>query len=331
MFHHRLWPHSYFYSTSPRVLYSHRSCQAPQWGAALAIGECLYRVVARALLFEHRDALRSFFSPDQFAVATPAGCEALALGARCLSEAYPTHTFLQLDVANAFNTISHSAVFEGVRDTPLVTILPFVRSFYSFAAPLHCVCRATRHVVSLLSSTGTRQGDPLSAALFAFGLRTALSKVQARTPAALICTSADDTMIHGPPDIFPAAFQAYVEEVAAVGLSASINKCRVWLPSRRGTSGGASSRRGTRSRLYASPWRSYRKLCGGGGGLGGGPRSLVPRPGGASDAWRCTGCSQPPPPVCYGAPPLLAADRDAHSRSSGHLPPLRSTSLRRRG
>lgn len=196
----------------------------------IAIVECLYRIIARALLYEHRDALRSFFARDQFAIATPAGCEALALGARCLSEAYPTHAFLQLDVTNVFNTISRSTVLESIRDSHLVTVFPFVRSFYYFATPLHYVCRATRHVVSLLSTIGTRQGDPLSGVLFVFGLHTALSRVQARTPAALICTYEDDIMVHGPPKVLPAAFYAYAEETAAVGLLAFINMCRVWLP-----------------------------------------------------------------------------------------------------
>lgn len=167
----------------------------------IAIGECLYRVVARALLFEHREALRCFFSPDQFAVAIPAGCEALVLGARCLADIHPTHGFLQLDVANAINTIFRSSILESLRDSPLDALFPFVRSFYSFAAPLYYVCRASRRVITLHSSTGTRQGDPLSGAFFAFGLRRALAWVQARIPAALICTYADDTMVHGPPEV----------------------------------------------------------------------------------------------------------------------------------
>lgn len=66
----------------------------PQGGVRpIAIGECMYRVVARVLLFEHRKVLASLFASNQFAAATPAGCEALALGGRCLSEAYFTYGF----------------------------------------------------------------------------------------------------------------------------------------------------------------------------------------------------------------------------------------------
>lgn len=69
-----------------------------------------------------------FFAPDQFAVAIPAGFEALPLGAKCLSEAYPTHGFLQLNVANAFNTVSCSSIF---------VILPWSRSFPLSALSTH--------------------------------------------------------------------------------------------------------------------------------------------------------------------------------------------------
>lgn len=66
-----------------------------QYGVQLiATGECIYRMVSRALWFEHRDALRFFFAADQFAIVILPGCEALALGAKCFAEVYPVHAFL---------------------------------------------------------------------------------------------------------------------------------------------------------------------------------------------------------------------------------------------
>lgn len=131
-----------------------------------------------------------------------------------------------------FNTISRYSVFEGIRDSPLASILFFVSSFYLFPAPLHYVCRSSCKIVTLLSSTGTRQGDPQGGSIFALRLHTALSRVHMRIPPALIATCADDTLVHGPPELLPTAFQAYVEEAAAAALALSTAKCRVWAPLR---------------------------------------------------------------------------------------------------
>lgn len=192
----------------------------------IAIGECLYRVVARALLFKYRDQLRTFFTPDQFAVAD---CEALSLGSDCLA-IFLTHGFFQLDVANALYTISRSSIFECLRTSPLSAFLPFVRSFCSFVGPLYYVPWSPRRVITLLSSTETRQGDPVSGALFAFGLHSALARFQSRVPAALIYSFAEDTTVHAPVELLPATFQAYIQEAAAVGLAVSITKCRLLAP-----------------------------------------------------------------------------------------------------
>lgn len=116
-------------------------------------------------------------------------------------------------------------MLESLRNCPLAALLASVRSFGSFAATLFYVSRASRQVVTLKFFTCTKQGDPLSGALFAFGLRCALARVQTCVPAALVCIFVNDTIVYAPPEIILAMFQAYVQEAAAVGLSVSTSKC----------------------------------------------------------------------------------------------------------
>ena len=198
----------------------------------IAMGECLYRVVARAISIEYRELLSAFFLPDQYAVATRAGCETVAWGAKVFTEVHDNSAILQLDVSNAFNTISRTAICEGLRDSPLSCILPFFRSFYSFSASLFYLPPGQPTFLTLTSSTGTRQGDPLGGALFAFGHKVALDRAKARAPSnVLFPTFADDTYIIATPEHLPLAYAAFCEELTHVGLHVSPAKCRLWAPS----------------------------------------------------------------------------------------------------
>ena len=195
----------------------------------IAMGECLYRVVARALSIELRSELQAFFEPDQFAVATPGGCEALVWGVRAFTDAHPQTAVLQVDISNAFNSINRAAIFEGLKSSPMSGLIPFVRSFYGFASPLY-FGHEDGSVTSLLSRTGTRQGDPLGGALFAFGHKVALDRAKVVADGGLFPTFADDTYILGCPNALSPAFTAYQVAMAGVGLSVAVNKCRLWAP-----------------------------------------------------------------------------------------------------
>ena len=92
------------------------------------MGECLYRVVARAISIEYRDLLSAFFLPDQYAVVTRAGCETVAWGAKVFTEVHDNSAILQLDVSNAFNTISRTAICEGLRDSPPPSLASYLSS-----------------------------------------------------------------------------------------------------------------------------------------------------------------------------------------------------------
>ncbi|KAL2630234.1 hypothetical protein R1flu_014920 [Riccia fluitans] len=136
----------------------------------IAVGEELYRLIARSLGFQFRETLVDHFSPLQFGMATCGGCKTIIHGLRATLDLHPDWVFLQVDIRSAFNTVSREALFHelSVAIGSLDQLFPFVSSFYACHSPLyfsHCSCEDE---VSLLSSeSGTRQGDPLGGSLFA--------------------------------------------------------------------------------------------------------------------------------------------------------------------
>jgi hypothetical protein len=89
----------------------------------LAVGEVLHRLVARAVGLQYRERFSEFFSPLQYGVANPGGCEA------CL-DLEPETLVLQVDLANAFNEFDRVAMFDELR-SHFKELLPFFRCFYA--------------------------------------------------------------------------------------------------------------------------------------------------------------------------------------------------------
>ncbi|KAL2612792.1 hypothetical protein R1flu_024484 [Riccia fluitans] len=103
----------------------------------IAVGEVLYRLVARTLGFQFREALADHFSPLQFGVATRGGCETIIHGLRATLDLHPDWVVLQVDIQNAFNTISREVLFHELRAATgsLDQLFPFVRSFLPVVLP----------------------------------------------------------------------------------------------------------------------------------------------------------------------------------------------------
>jgi hypothetical protein len=146
----------------------------------IAIAEVLQRLVSRSIAMQMRDAFQQFFSPLQFAVSTPGGCESIIAGIRALLNADPELLVLQADLANAFNEVDRTAIFEELR-THFPSLIPFIRLFYSGSSRL-MYRREDSSWVTLLSQIGTRQGDPLGMFYFCLAYQRALSSTHAAFP-----------------------------------------------------------------------------------------------------------------------------------------------------
>ncbi|KAL2609230.1 hypothetical protein R1flu_027803 [Riccia fluitans] len=166
----------------------------------IAVGEALYRLVARSLSLQFRATFSYHFEPWQFGVATHGGCETIVHGLQATLDLHPDWVVLQLDIWNAFNIVSREAIFCEFWSAPgtLDPLFPFVRSFYSQSSPLYfSMGTRTGDISTLLSEVGTRQGDPLGGTLFALGHLRALRAIVPQHPDCIFSSYADDTHIVG--------------------------------------------------------------------------------------------------------------------------------------
>ncbi|KAL2650793.1 hypothetical protein R1flu_018921 [Riccia fluitans] len=166
----------------------------------IAIGEALYRLVARSLSLQFRATFSDHFEPWQFGVATRGGCETIVHGLQAIVDLHPDWMVLQLDIQNAFNTVSREAIFHELRSAPstLDPLFPF--------------------------------GDSLGGALFALGHLRALRATVLQHPNCIFPSYADDTHIVGPVDQVLLAFHTLQDQLASVGLTIQPAKCTAWSP-----------------------------------------------------------------------------------------------------
>ncbi|KAL2642349.1 hypothetical protein R1flu_009936 [Riccia fluitans] len=167
-------------------------------------------------------------------MATRGGCETIIHGLCATLDLHPDWVVLQVDIQNAFNTISLEALFRELRAAKgsLDQLFPFVHSFYARRSPLyfsHCSCEDEVNLFS--SESGTRQGDPLGGALFALEHLCALRTTALEHPLCLFPSLADDTHIVGPLEAVMPAFHSLEGHLSAVSLTIQPTKCAAWSPS----------------------------------------------------------------------------------------------------
>ncbi|KAL2608123.1 hypothetical protein R1flu_026696 [Riccia fluitans] len=194
----------------------------------IAVGEVLYRLVARTLGFQFWETLADHFSPLQFVVATRGGCETIIHGLRATLDLHPDWVVLQVDIQNAFNTVSREALFLELCTAigSLYQLFPFVRSFYAHHLPLYFShCPGEDEVTVLSSESGIHQGDPLGGALFALAHLRAFRTVASEHPLYMFPSFVDNTHIVGPLEVVVPAFHTLEGHLSAVGLTVQPTKC----------------------------------------------------------------------------------------------------------
>ena len=181
----------------------------------IAIGEVWYRLATQCIITVVADEGRAL-APLQLGVGVPGGAEAFAHGARAALLADPEAYLLTLDVENAFNSVSRSAIFEAVQDR-VPQLLKFVQWAYGGHTDLH-IMGAAPGTPPVQSQTGVRQGDPLGPLLFALALQGPLERTCEVAPAASLGGYLDDLRIVGRAPQLRAAFPVLRTGALGIGL-----------------------------------------------------------------------------------------------------------------
>ena len=123
-----------------------------------------------------------------------------------------------VDLTNAFNTVSRSAVWKGVlRHCP--DLMPYFLWAYGTASDLRF--GSGRKVCQ--SATGVRQGDPLGSLLFCVSIQDILEKLKKTVPKANAMFYMDDGTIIGPRSAVIAAMAFLKKEFAELGLEINVS------------------------------------------------------------------------------------------------------------
>jgi hypothetical protein len=81
----------------------------------IAIGKVIYHLVAYTLVIW--DIFMKRFSPHQFGVATCGKCETMVCGIQAMLHLHLDWVVLEMDVHNAFNSMSQSTIFQELQSS----------------------------------------------------------------------------------------------------------------------------------------------------------------------------------------------------------------------
>ena len=194
----------------------------------IAVGEVLRRLVSKCLAFESASKAAELLAPLQVGVGVRNGIDAAVHAVRSLIEDQSVQAndkwVLQLDFANAFNTVDRNKVFEAVR-SHFPELSAWVESCYGGQAFL-----IFGNAV-LTGTTGLHQGDPLGPLLFALAIFPLAQLVKSEVPSLLFqLWYLDDETLIGSKDDLVKAYDIVAAESPSYGLLLAPNKSSIWGP-----------------------------------------------------------------------------------------------------
>ena len=191
----------------------------------IAVGEALRRLTAKCVSRKATADVKDILLPLQLGVGVKSGAEAIihATNAIFHDDSIPTSDkwTLLLDFSNAFNSIKRDCVIEAVRQHCPKAAL-WVESCYGQASHLHF------GGITIESSTGVQQGDPLASLLFALVLLSLLLRLKADCSDLLHVFYLDDGTLCGKREVLQRAFDLIRTEGPAIGLVLNPAKSLIW-------------------------------------------------------------------------------------------------------
>ena len=189
----------------------------------IAIGEVFYRLAAMYVLKTVNETAKKALGPTQFALL-PGGSEAAVVYMRVALHQHPQWTVMACDLKNAFNTRNRSQILETLyQHKELSGLWTFANWAYRSPSDLLVVDRGTiKKTIS--SAQGVRQGDPLSALLFALSMANMYNSTNEITGVKVVAVQ-DDVYFLGPKETIMLAWTHFNREIAK-GTGLTINKAK---------------------------------------------------------------------------------------------------------
>lgn len=160
------------------------------------------RIIGKCALIQEQSVFLKQLSPIQVAVGTSGGSDIAIHGIRAHQDAFPTHSLIAVDFANAFGSISrHSIAHE---------LSSFTDGRASFSSQFfNTFCSRRSKVLqsdgnSFFYSDGVPQGGPLSMQFFCLALQPILESVASSLlqDSGKVIAYADDVFLLGPSKSF---------------------------------------------------------------------------------------------------------------------------------
>ena len=155
--------------------------QKPDGGVRpIAIGETLRRLLGKVIIKQVASDARRDLEPIQVGVGTPNGGIAVFHSATAFHALHPDGVLINIDLKNAFNTLSRVAMFEHLRqNNKLANLIPLLRLYYLRSGNL--IVHDGGDGIIIKSTTGAQQGDNFGTLLWSGGWQDALLQFKERT------------------------------------------------------------------------------------------------------------------------------------------------------
>jgi hypothetical protein len=196
----------------------------------IAVGETLRRLVSKGLCSAVKREAADLLLPVQVGVAVRGGCEAAVHSTKAFVHHYrhaKDMCLAKMDFENAFNLMSRKHILEQVQ-----------KHFPGLFRWAYLSLRTDGNLLlseqlSLKSSRGVQQGDPLGPLLFALGLQVIPLKLRQDFPSVFQVWYLDDGLLIGKNNEVVQAISTIASEASKIGMSLNLSKCEVWWPGRK--------------------------------------------------------------------------------------------------
>jgi hypothetical protein len=192
----------------------------------IVVGLVLRRLVSKVAVTLALPGVSPYLQPLQLGVTAPGGAEAAVHAFTRFVETYgdsPDFTAAFLDISDAFGSVRRDAFLRQV--AALVPgLLPWVQYCYTQPATLFLGS------MTLFSTTGVQQGDPLGPLLFALALHPVLLAVHRAHPTVTQGWLLDDGGLMGRTTHVAPAVALFSELAAGIGLRLNPIKSVLWWP-----------------------------------------------------------------------------------------------------